>query len=53
MSFSPNTFVNAKIMVHNILGILMVNWNESYLGLPIIAGKNKKMLFNKVKERVE
>uniref|UniRef100_A0A803QAH8 Reverse transcriptase domain-containing protein n=1 Tax=Cannabis sativa TaxID=3483 RepID=A0A803QAH8_CANSA len=52
MSFSPNTSEASKQSFRNILGMPICECHESYLGLPAYSERDKKQLFNQIKERI-
>uniref|UniRef100_A0A803P4A1 Reverse transcriptase domain-containing protein n=1 Tax=Cannabis sativa TaxID=3483 RepID=A0A803P4A1_CANSA len=52
MSFSPNTTDEAKLSFQNILGMSICDCHESYLNLPSYSERDKKQLFNNIKERI-
>ncbi|XP_060962040.1 uncharacterized protein LOC133032190 [Cannabis sativa] len=52
MSFSPNTTEAAKHSFRNILGMPICDCHESYLGLPAYSERDKKNMFNHIKERI-
>ncbi|KAM6564221.1 hypothetical protein CsatB_024219 [Cannabis sativa] len=52
MSFSPNTTEAAKLSFQNILGMPICDCHESYLGLPAYSERDKKNMFNHIKERI-
>ena len=50
--FSPNTSQELKDEIINILGSMQDLNHENYLGLPSIIGRSKKLVFEKIKEKV-
>ena len=50
--FSPNTSQELKDEIINILGSMQDLNHEKYLGLPSIIGRSKKLVFDKIKEKV-
>ena len=50
--FSPNTTLELKETIFNILGPMQDSRQNKYLGLPSIIGKSKKQVFVEIKERV-
>jgi hypothetical protein len=52
VSFSPKVGASLKCEIKSILGIDICSSLDKYLGLPTTVGRNKKVLFNEIKERV-
>ncbi|KAK3212205.1 hypothetical protein Dsin_016911 [Dipteronia sinensis] len=52
ITFSPNVIANTKSVIQNLLGIPAGAKQDQYLGLHSMMGKNKRVLFNAIKERV-
>ncbi|KAK2651619.1 hypothetical protein Ddye_011475 [Dipteronia dyeriana] len=52
ITFCPNVDVNSKSGIQQLLGVEDCNCKERYLVLPSMAGRNKRRLFNDIKERV-
>ena len=50
--FSPNTTLELKETIFNILGPMQDSRQNKYLGLPSIIGKSKKQVFVEIKEKV-
>ncbi|PKA49974.1 Putative ribonuclease H protein [Apostasia shenzhenica] len=52
ISFSPNVSTDLKLSINNWLEIGYDSPHEVYLGLPSFTIKNKRLIFNKMKEQV-
>ncbi|KAK3211629.1 hypothetical protein Dsin_016335 [Dipteronia sinensis] len=52
ISFSPNVPAIVRFNIHNIFGIGNSRCHDKYLGLPTLVGRNKRKMFNEIKERV-
>ena len=50
--FSPNTTLELKEAIFNILGPMQDLRHNKYMGLPSIIGSSKKQVFAEIKERV-
>lgn len=50
--FSPNTSEDIKSMFIDCLNMEMTETIETYLGLPMLGGKNKKALFRSIKDKI-
>ncbi|KAM1067916.1 hypothetical protein EV1_022846 [Malus domestica] len=50
--FSPSTSVEAKQQIQQLLDVPIVPSHERYLGLPMVAGKDKKMMFRTLKDQI-
>lgn len=53
VSFSKNTSAQAQADVCQLLGILVANENEKYLGVPTNVGRKKKFLFGYMRDRIK
>lgn len=49
--FRPKTPIHQKQMLSNILGMQVVKEMDSYLGLPLVVGKNKTNVFKYIFDR--
>lgn len=49
---SPNISDEVKASIGGDLGVPVVDCHEKYLGLPTLVGKNKREVFNVVKDRI-
>lgn len=52
IAFSPNTMVNTKDIIRNILSVKFVDCHQQYMGLPSFLSRNKTMHLNFIKDRV-
>ncbi|KAL5757923.1 hypothetical protein ACOSP7_020534 [Xanthoceras sorbifolium] len=52
VSYSPNVNTQARLSFQNMLGLSGSSSYDKYLGLPTLIGRNKKQVFNAIKERV-
>ncbi|KAK3218465.1 hypothetical protein Dsin_012435 [Dipteronia sinensis] len=52
ITFSPNVEESARQVIQHLFGINDCNSQDSYLSLPSMVGRNKRFLFNDIKERV-
>ncbi|KAK9933800.1 hypothetical protein M0R45_020975 [Rubus argutus] len=52
MSFNPNIETDFREYLSAFLGIPIVDFRETYLGLPTLAGKRKRSLFKVVRDRI-
>ncbi|KAL0394970.1 UNVERIFIED_CONTAM: LINE-1 retrotransposable element O protein [Sesamum latifolium] len=52
MVFSRNVDEGSCMELANILGVAVVPKHEKYLGLPTIAGRSKRELFESIKDRI-
>jgi hypothetical protein len=50
--FSRNTNVNRRKEIIELSGLVEANRYDSYLGLPILVGKNRSVAFYNIKEKV-
>ncbi|KAL6189078.1 hypothetical protein ACLB2K_040468 [Fragaria x ananassa] len=51
--FGPGLDDQTKLEITQMLGVPMVDCHEKYLGLPTIAGRNKKGMFKRINERLD
>ena len=52
VKYISNVVDCTKEEIHNLLGIEDHNNQDQYLGLPSMVGRNKRLLFNDIMERV-
>ncbi|KAK3223533.1 hypothetical protein Dsin_010558 [Dipteronia sinensis] len=52
LTFSPNVSGSTVANIQSVLNIEDCNSQDSYLGLPMMVGRNKRQLFNVIKELV-
>ncbi|EEF47015.1 conserved hypothetical protein [Ricinus communis] len=50
--FSPNVKAECKSLLLANLGVAEMGIEGQYLGLPYLIGRNKQMLFNKIKDKI-
>ncbi|XP_062119272.1 uncharacterized protein LOC133833024 [Humulus lupulus] len=50
--FSPNTSEEIATLYTSSLNMQITDSIETYLGLPMLGGKNKRILFNSIKDKV-
>ncbi|KAM2019701.1 hypothetical protein ACFX1T_022467 [Malus domestica] len=50
--FSPSTGYDTKQVIHHMLDVPIVPCHEQYMGLPTVAGKDKKRMFRNLKDRI-
>ncbi|XP_062089465.1 uncharacterized protein LOC133795999 [Humulus lupulus] len=50
--FSPNTSKEIATLYTSSLNMQRTDSTETYLGLPMLGGKNKRILFNSIKDKV-
>ncbi|KAL6176931.1 hypothetical protein ACLB2K_053563 [Fragaria x ananassa] len=53
IAFGPGLDDQTKLEITQMLGVPMVDCHEKYLGLPTIAGRNKKGMFKRINERLD
>ncbi|XP_062007966.1 uncharacterized protein LOC133724996 [Rosa rugosa] len=53
ISFGPGLPQAQKLPIIQMLGVPVVPFHERYLGLPIVAGRNRKEMFKKIHERLD
>ncbi|KAK3183587.1 hypothetical protein Dsin_030873 [Dipteronia sinensis] len=51
ITFSPNVAVAVRSDIQEVFAIEDCNTNDSYLGMPSLVGRNKRLTFNVIKER--
>ncbi|KAK0584046.1 hypothetical protein LWI29_006910 [Acer saccharum] len=52
VTFSPNVVEETKAVLIDLLGIEECLQQDQYLGLPTLVGRNKRIVFNDIMERV-
>ncbi|KAK0580330.1 hypothetical protein LWI29_000723 [Acer saccharum] len=52
VTFSSNVLASTKEEIFSLLGIADSRIQDQYLGLPSMVGRNKRIMFNEIKERV-
>ncbi|KAK3199848.1 hypothetical protein Dsin_023263 [Dipteronia sinensis] len=52
LTFTPNVLSSHMSETQNLLGVNVCNCQDKYLCLPSMVGRNKRLLFNDIKDRV-
>ncbi|KAK3211287.1 hypothetical protein Dsin_015993 [Dipteronia sinensis] len=52
LTFSLNVLASHMSETQSLLGVNVYNCQDKYLGLPSMVGRNKRLLFNDIKDRV-
>ena len=52
ITFRPNIGSKERGAILNTLGLSNVNPHDKYLGLPTMVGRNKRLVFNNINDRV-
>lgn len=52
VAFSPNISIEIREVIKRSMGIEVVSCHEKYFGLLMIMSKNKKNVFDEIKEKV-
>ncbi|KAL6125577.1 hypothetical protein ACLB2K_073633 [Fragaria x ananassa] len=53
VAFGPGLLEEQKSLIATFLGVPVVPFHEKYLGLPTVAGRNKKEMFKRIHERLD
>ncbi|KAL6211771.1 hypothetical protein ACLB2K_016994 [Fragaria x ananassa] len=53
VAFGSGLLEEQKSLIATFLGVPVVPFHEKYLGLPIVAGRNKKEMFSRIHERLD